>query len=99
MPAPVKVGFVGLSAQGWAAEALAPALFHPRLQGVCDLVAVSTTSETSAQASANKYSKEVGDPIKAYHGDSSNIVTDSDVDLVAIAVKAPFHKQVALPVM
>ncbi|KAF9567152.1 NAD-binding Rossmann fold oxidoreductase [Agrocybe pediades] len=96
---PRKVGFIGLSNKGWASTALAPSLLHPRLQGAYDLVAVSTTSEASAQASAEKYSKDFGHPIKAYHGDSAKIASDPEVDLVAVAVKAPYHKQVILPVI
>jgi len=99
MSTPIKVGFVGLSAQGWAADTLAPALLHPRLKGVYDLVAISTTSEASAQASANKYSEKVGHPIKAYHGDSSKIASDPDIDLVAVSVKAPLHKEVVIPII
>ncbi|KAF9567150.1 NAD-binding Rossmann fold oxidoreductase [Agrocybe pediades] len=96
---PIKVGFVGLSDKGWAATALAPSLLHPRLQGAYDLVAVSTTSEASAQASAEKYSKDFGHPIKTYYGDSAKIASDPEVNLVAISVKAPYHKQVVLPVI
>ncbi|KAF9555727.1 NAD(P)-binding protein [Agrocybe pediades] len=96
---PIKIGFVGLSTTGWASNVLAPSLTHPDLKGVYDIVAVSTTSEASAQKSAEKYSTDVGHPIKAYHGDSSKIASDPDVDLVAVAVKTPYHKQLVMPVI
>ncbi|KAF8953634.1 NAD-binding Rossmann fold oxidoreductase [Flammula alnicola] len=99
MSSPIKVGFIGLSAKGWASSALAPSLLQPSLQGKYDLVAVSTTSEASAKASAEKYGVQVGHQVKAYHGDSSHIAGDPNVDLVVVSVKAPLHKQVVLPVI
>jgi len=96
---PIKVGFVGLSTTGWAAKTLAPSLMQSSLRETYDIVAVSTSSEESAQKSANKYSKDIGHPIKAYHGDTSKIASDPDVDLVAIAVKTPYHKQLVMPVI
>lgn len=96
----IKVGFVGLSAtDGWAASALAPALLHPTLRGAYDLLAVSTTSEATAQASADKYSKDLDHPIKTYFGDTSKIASDPDVDIVAVAVKAMYHKKAVMPVI
>ncbi|KAH9476876.1 Dehydrogenase aclE [Psilocybe cubensis] len=92
----IGVGFVGLSSTGWASTALAPSLIQPSLTGAYDIVAVSTTSEESAKKSAEKYSKWVGHPIKAYFGDASRISADSDVDLVAVAVAAPHHKSVVM---
>lgn len=95
----VRVGFVGLSVTGWAASYLGPSLKQPLLRGTYDLMAVSTTSEASAHLSADKYSKDFGHPIKPYFGDSSKIASDPDVNLVAVAVKAPYHRQVVLPVI
>lgn len=93
----IKVGFVGLSANsGWAASTLGPALVHPSVRDKYDLVAVSTTSEASAKASAEKQSQAVGHPVKAYFGDASAIASDPDVDLVAVAVKAPYHKEIVM---
>ncbi|KAF8965736.1 NAD-binding Rossmann fold oxidoreductase [Flammula alnicola] len=99
MSSPINVGFIGLSAKGWASSALAPSLLQPSLQGKYNLVAVSTTSEASAKASAQKYGVQVGHEVKAYHGDSSQIAADPGVDLVIVSVKAPLHKQVVLPVI
>ncbi|KAJ3497494.1 hypothetical protein NLJ89_g10342 [Agrocybe chaxingu] len=99
LSAPLKVGFVGLSSSGWASDVLAPALLDASLRSKYDLVAVSTTSPTSADASAKLYSEKVGHPIKSYHGDTSQIANDPDVNLVAVSVKAQFHKQAILPVI
>lgn len=99
MSQPIKVGFIGLSATGWAASALGPSLLQSSLQSKYNLVAISTTSEESAKASAEKHSAQTGHVIKPYHGDSSLIAADPDVDLVVVSVKAPKHKQVILPVI
>lgn len=96
---PIKVGFIGLSSTGWASTALAPSLLQSGLSSSFDLTAVSTTSAASAEASAKKYSDLLRHPIKPYHGDSSQIANDPDVDLVVVAVKAPSHKAVLLPVI
>ncbi|KZP11629.1 NAD(P)-binding protein [Athelia psychrophila] len=90
---PIKVGVIGLSSTGWAANALAPGLLNaPSFS----LTAVSTTSAASAEASAQKYSALAGHPVKPFHGDATGIANDKDVDLVAVSVKAPAHKVVAL---
>ncbi|KAJ3516224.1 hypothetical protein NLJ89_g1260 [Agrocybe chaxingu] len=95
--APIKVGFVGLSASGWAAQILGPSITDPSLHSKYDLVAISTTSAASAQTSAQKYAEKVGHPVKAYHGDVSQIANDPDVNFVAVSVKAPSHKELVLP--
>ena len=99
MPSRIKVGFVGLSATGWAATTLGPALFQPSIQAKYQLVAVSTTNEASAKASAEKYAAQLGNDVKAYHGDSGLIAADSDVDLVVVSVKTQYHKGAILPVI
>jgi predicted dehydrogenase len=91
-----KVGFVGLSATGWASTALAPSLLR------CDkftLTAVSTSSEASAAASAKKYSEELGHTVKPFYGDTSQIANDPDVDLVVVSVRTPAHKAAVMPVI
>lgn len=98
MPSPssINVGFVGLSTTGWAT------VIEPALQSLGDtyrIVAVSTTNETSAQASAQRLSEQTSYPVKAYHGDTTQIANDPDVDFVIVAVKAPQHKDVLLPVI
>ncbi|KAF9555726.1 oxidoreductase [Agrocybe pediades] len=65
---PIKIGFVGLSTTGWASTVLAPSLTHPDLKGEYDIVAVSTTSEASAQKSADKPRRLVAVAVKTpYH--------------------------------
>ncbi|PPQ73272.1 hypothetical protein CVT24_009927 [Panaeolus cyanescens] len=96
---PVNVGFVGLSPTGWAAATLAPALLHPNLEGKFKLVAISNSSAASSTAAAEKYGKEAGNRVNAYHGSTAQIASDPDVDLVVVSVKAPMHKELALPVI
>ena len=91
----IRIGFVGLSSTGWAAMALAPSLLDPEVKKRFKVVAISTTNSESAAAAASKYSEFFGHEIKAYHGDASQIASDPEVDLVAIAVKVPYHKEVA----
>jgi predicted dehydrogenase len=93
---PIKVGFIGLSVSGWADGILGPTLVkNPSYK----LVALSTTSPTSAEAAAEKYSSLANTPVKPYHGPSSQIANDPEVDLVAVSVKTPYHKEVATPVL
>ncbi|EAU86469.1 NAD-binding Rossmann fold oxidoreductase [Coprinopsis cinerea okayama7 len=95
---PLKVGVVGLSTKGWASVALGPSLVQPSLRDKYSLVAVSTTSEASAAASARKWSDETGNEVKAYHGDVSNLLSgEKDLDLVVVSVKAAYHKDALLP--
>lgn len=99
MSSPIRVGFVGLSATGWASTRLAPSLLLLSLQDKYKIVAVSTTSEASSTASAKKQSEKLGHIVKAYHGDTTHIASDTDVDLVIVAVKTPYHKAAVLPVI
>jgi predicted dehydrogenase len=91
----IKIGFVGLSSTGWASSALFPAISQHKDKYT--LKAVSTTSPESAAISAEKYTTDLGYPIKAYHGDTSRIAGDPDVDLVVVSVKAPKHREAVLP--
>jgi predicted dehydrogenase len=91
----IPVGFIGLSKTGWASSTLAPAMFQHKDKYT--LKAVSTTSLESASASAAKYTGDLGYPVKAYHGDTSQIAGDPDVGLVVVAVKAPQHRAAVLP--
>lgn len=96
---PIKVGFIGLSAAGWASIALGPSLLNPKFSARYKLTAVSTTSAASASASAQEQSEKLGHEVKAYHGESSQIASDPDVDFVIVSVKAPSHKSTVLPVI
>jgi len=92
---PIQVGFIGLSKTGWASTALAPSMLQ--FKDKYALKAVSTSSPESASASAEKYTNELGYPVKAYHGDASQIANDSGVGLVVVSVKAPLHRALVLP--
>ncbi|KAK7017555.1 transcription regulator gal80 [Paramarasmius palmivorus] len=96
---PIKLGFVGLSARGWAATTLAQPLFEEPLSSKYILTAVSTTNPTSANASAEKYSKVVSGTVKPYYGSTEQIANDPNVDMVAISVRTPAHVDAALPVL
>lgn len=96
---PLNVGFVGLSSAGWAARALAPAIFQEALKDKVDLVAVSTRSQESADASAAVYSEKLGHPIKAYAGSTSAVANDPAVNFVAVSITAMQHKNAVLPVI
>jgi predicted dehydrogenase len=95
MSSPINVGFIGLSKTGWASTALAPAMLQHKDKYT--LKAVSTSSPESASASAEKYTKELGYPVIAYHGDPSRVAGDPDVGLVVAAVKAPNQMAAVLP--
>jgi len=96
---PIRIGFVGLSADGWAASSLAPPLLSAPLNTQYQIIAVSTTRAESAATTAAAYTEKTGTTVKAYHGDTSAISSDSDVDLVAVAVKAPAHKAALVPAL
>ncbi|KAK2463322.1 hypothetical protein APHAL10511_004633 [Amanita phalloides] len=92
---PIRVGFVGLSARGgWASTTHGPALSS--LSDQYTLTAVSTSSAESASETARKFTESTGRPVKAYHGNPESIANDPNVDLVAVAIKAPDHKEAAL---
>ena len=93
----LKIGFVGLSSAGWASQSIAPAIFQKAFKDKIDLVAVSTRSQESAEASAAVYSEKVGHPVKAYSGSTSTVANDPDVNFVAVAVEAKHHKDAVLP--
>ncbi|KAH0830187.1 hypothetical protein J3R83DRAFT_1542 [Lanmaoa asiatica] len=93
---PINVGVVGLSTAGWA-RVLESAL--RTLGDTYRVVAVSTTNETSARASAQRISEETKYPVKAYYGDTAQIANDPDVEFVIVAVKAPEHRKALLPVI
>jgi len=91
----IRVGFVGLSKTGWAANALGPALLSTNDKYT--LTAVSTTSAESSAESAAKYSEQVGHPVKSFYGDTAQVSNDPEVDLVVVSVKAGSHKNAVLP--
>ncbi|KAH7106556.1 NAD-binding Rossmann fold oxidoreductase [Auriculariales sp. MPI-PUGE-AT-0066] len=97
--APIRVGFLGLSATGgWAATALAPPLFDEPLASAYKLVAVSTSNTKSAAASAKAYGEKAGHVVKGYH-DAADLANDPEVDLVAVCVKVHEHRAALLPAL
>ncbi|KAF4609193.1 transcription regulator gal80 [Pleurotus pulmonarius] len=101
-PAPsmaqIRVGFIGLSASGWAAKALFPSFQVPSVRSSFAITALCTSSAASASTAVALYEEQVGSPIKAYHGSDgiSQLVRDPEVDLVVVSVKAPSHKEPVL---
>lgn len=96
--AQIRVGFIGLSASGWAAIALFPSFQVPSVRSSFVITALCTSSAPSASTAAALYKEQVGSPIKAYHGPDgiSQLVRDPEVDLVVVSVKAPSHKEPVL---
>lgn len=96
MTSPIKVGFVGLSKQGWASILLAPTLLKNEKYS---LMAVSTSSPESSKASAENQSEAVGHPVTPYYGSTSEIAADPNVDFVAVSVRSPNHYDALTPVL
>jgi predicted dehydrogenase len=89
--APVRVGIVGLSANGgWAATAHVPAL--AAVEGY-ELRALSGSSAESARVAGEKY----GVPLT--FADAGELARHPDVDLVVIAVKVPEHRALIEPAL
>ena len=95
----IRLGFVGLSAKGWASMMLAPSLLQPPLDSLYSLAAVSTTNADSAAASAKKWSELTKRPVRPYYGPTSAIAADPELDLIVVAVNAPQHKAAVMPII
>ncbi|KII84850.1 hypothetical protein PLICRDRAFT_45665 [Plicaturopsis crispa FD-325 SS-3] len=87
-PAPIKVGFIGLSTSGWASTHHAPAL-----SDAYQLVALCTSKASTAAAASAHY----GPGIKGYHGDPAQLAEDPSVDLVVVAIHLTHHKASVWP--
>ncbi|EMD36015.1 hypothetical protein CERSUDRAFT_156755 [Gelatoporia subvermispora B] len=97
----IRIGFVGLSKEGWATTMLAPPLTQPPLSSKYKITAICTRSEQSAAVSATEYAKKTGSAVKGYHGTDGTraIAADEDVDVVVVSVKAPDHFAAAMPAL
>ena len=87
----IRVGIVGATVtpggSGWGANAHVPAL--QALPGY-ELKAVCTAHEETARASAEKFGAEL-----AFH-DMDGMVAHPDVDLIAVVVRVPLHRQLVM---
>ncbi|KZV59912.1 NAD-binding Rossmann fold oxidoreductase [Peniophora sp. CONT] len=96
----IRIGFVGLSKSGgWAALGLAPPLFSEPLNSQYSLVALSTSSSTSASESAKHFSELASTTVRAYHGPTDAIAANDELDLVAVSVNPPSHRTAVLPLL
>ena len=88
MSAPLRIGFAGANAErGWAKDAHFPAL--KALPGLA-VHAVSARTQEIADAAAAAFGAA-----KAF-GDSLAMARDPDIDIVAVTVKVPEHRQIVL---
>ncbi|KAL2070662.1 hypothetical protein VTL71DRAFT_13688 [Oculimacula yallundae] len=82
---PIRVGFIGLSASGWATYAHFPFLKHTDKY---QIVAICNSSVESSKAAIAKY--ELPESTRAY-GDPEDLAKDKDVDLVVCSVRVDRH--------
>jgi predicted dehydrogenase len=82
---PLGVGIIGVSpVRGWAATAHIPAL---RALPNYEIRALSAHSAESAHAAGQMFG------VTAVFSDHENLVTRPDIDVVAVTVKAPHHRE------
>src|SRR2546422_1769820 len=85
MPEPLGVGIIGVSAQrGWAATAHIPAL---RALPSYEIRALSAHSAESAGAAGEVFG------VSAVFSDHEQLVTQPDIDVIAVTVKVPHHRE------
>lgn len=84
----LRVGIIGASAErGWAKESHVPAV--QKIAGL-ELVAVATSSQPSADATAKAFGAKAG------YGNAEDLIRDPEIDIVTVAVKVPDHKKLVL---
>ena len=84
----LRVGIIGASEdRGWAKLSHVPAV--QQLAGL-ELVAVASGSQAKADAAAKAFGA------KAAYADGKDLIEDTNVDLVTIAVKVPDHRELVL---
>src|SRR3954454_18719883 len=82
------VGIIGVSpVRGWAATAHIPAL---RALPNYEIRALSAHSAESAHAAGEAFG------VSAVFVDHEQLVTQPDIDLVAVTVKVPYHRQLVV---
>lgn len=85
---PLRVGIVGAHPErGWAQAAHIPALLRmPEFR----LQAVATTRQESAEATAQRHG------VPQAFGDWRRMLAEAELDVVIVAVKVPFHREIVL---
>jgi len=82
------VGIIGASAErGWAKISHVPAV--EALAGL-ELVAVASGSQEKADAAAKAFGAKAG------YADGKDLIRDANVDVVAVAIKVPDHRELVL---
>ena len=88
MTRPLRVGVIGANPnRGWAKESHIPALRS--LEDV-QLAAVATTSRASADAAAVAFG------VGAAYDDPLALIVASDIDVVSVCVRVPYHHDLVL---
>ena len=81
---PLRVGVIGANPnRSWAKDSHIPALRS--LENV-QLAAVATTSRASADAAAAAFG------VRAAYDDPRALITASDIDIVSVCVRVPYHR-------
>ena len=88
----LRVALIGANASGsgWGPVAHMPAIAAVEQ---LDLVALCTSSSTSAAAAADAYG------IPRAYSDVRELAAQSDIDLVSVAVKVPHHHSIVMPLL
>jgi predicted dehydrogenase len=88
MTGPLRVGIIGANPnRSWAKDSHIPALRS--LEDV-QLAAVATTSRASADAAAEAFG------VGAAYDDPLALISASDIDLVSVCVRVPYHRDLVL---
>lgn len=88
MTKPLRVGIIGASAnRGWAKESHVVAV--QKLAGL-ELAAVATHRQETADAAAIAFGA------KSAYGNAADLIRDPNVDLVAVCVRVPDHRELVL---
>src|SRR2546430_535493 len=84
----IRVGIIGANPdRGWAAQAHIPALRS--LSDDFEITALSTSRRESAQAASKVFG------VAAVFDNHEELVSNPDVDVVAVTVKVPYHLELA----
>src|SRR5205085_8567557 len=84
----IRVGIIGANPdRGWAAEAHIPAL--KSLSHDFEITALSTSRRESADAAAKVFG------VPAAFDNHRDLVNSTNVDVVAVTVKVPYHLELA----